>query len=378
MERGKTMKTCSKCIYDETVPGITFDENGVCNYCKMHDQLELEYPTGEAGWKKLHELAEKIKESGKGKQYDCVIGISGGCDSSYLLYIAKEKLGLRPMAVHFDNTWNSKTAVENIDLVLKKLNIPLWTYVMDNGEYNDLARSMLLASVPEIDALTDIALVTTLYMAAKKFKVKYILDGHSFRTEGITPLNWFYFDGKYIDSIHKLYGKQKMERFPNLWLRKWIRWLLMDIKRIRPLYYVEYNKEEVKKFLTEEFGWKWYHGHHHENRYCAFNHWLLGEKFGRDLRYVEFSAMIRSGQMTRDQALREIQLPPEYPDQLIAEVKKRLEFTDEKFERILKLPVKSAKDYKTYLPTFRRMRLFFWIMYKADLVPKSFYMKYCK
>lgn len=378
MESGRAVRACTRCIYDETVPGITFDENGVCNYCKAHDQLELEYPTGEAGWKKLHELADKIKESGRERQYDCVIGISGGCDSSYLLYVAKEKLDLRPMAVHFDNTWNSKTAVENIDLVLKKLDIPLWTYVMDNSEYNDLARSMLLASVPEIDALTDIALVTTLYMAAEKFKVKYILDGHSFRTEGIGPLNWFYFDGKYIDSIHKIYGRQKMERFPNLWLKKWVRWLLMDIKRIRPLYYVDYKKEDVKKFLTEEFGWKWYRGHHHENRYCAFNHWLLGEKFSRDLRYVEFSAMMRSGQMTRDQALGEIQMPPEYPDQLITEVKKRLEFTDEEFERILKLPVKSFKDYETYLPTFRRMRLFFWIMYKRDLVPKSFYMKYCK
>lgn len=372
------MKTCSRCIYDESVPAITFDENGVCNYCKTHEQLESEYPTGEAGWGKLEKLAEDIKKSGRGKQYDCVVGISGGCDSSYLLHLTKEKLGLRPMAVHFDNTWNSKIAVENIDLVLTKLDIPLWTYVMDNGEYNDLARSMLLASVPEIDALTDIALVTTLYMAAEKFKVKYILDGHSFRTEGITPLNWFYFDGKYIDSIHRIYGRQTIKRFPNLWLRKWIRWLLMNLKRVRPLYYVDYNKEKVKQFLTQEYGWKWYKGHHHENRYCAFNHWLLREKFNRDLRYVEFSAMVRSGQMTRDQALTEIQRPPEYPDELISEVKKRLEFSDEEFERILNLPVKSARDYSTYLPTFKRMRPFFWIMYKADLVPKSFYMKYCK
>jgi tRNA(Ile)-lysidine synthase TilS/MesJ len=340
--------------------------------------MELEYPIGDAGWKKLQELGGHIKRSGRGKQYDCVIGISGGCDSSYLLYIAKEKLGLRPIAAHFDNTWNSKTAVENIDLVLRKLDIPLWTYVMDNDEFSDLARSMLLASVPEIDALSDIGLVTTLYMAAEKFKVKYILDGHSFRTEGITPLNWVYFDGKYIESIHKLFGRRKMERFPNLWLSSWIRWLFMNIKRLRPLYYVEYNKEEVKKFLTERFGWKWYKGHHHENRYCAFNHWLLREKFDRDLRYVEYSAMVRAGQMTREQAFREVQLPPEYPGELISEVMKRLELTDSEFERILKLPPKSAKDYPTYLPTFKRMRLFFWIMYKADLVPKSFYIKYCK
>lgn len=371
------MKACSRCIYDESVPAITFDEDGVCNYCHQQDDLEREYPTGDAGWKKLEEIAMQIKKSGRGNKYDCVIGISGGCDSSFLLHIAKTKLGLRPLAVQFDNTWNSNTAVENIRIMLNKLDIDLWTYVMDNDEWNDLARSMLKASVPEIDALTDVAITTTQYMAAEKFKVKYMLSGHSFRTEGITPIDWFYFDGKYIDGIQKQFGTRKIENFPNLWFSKWMKWLFMGVKRLRPLYYVNYQKEEVKRFLNEEYGWHWYGGHHLENRYCAFNHYLLNTKFGKDFRHVELSAMIRSGQMTREQALEEIKKPQAYPDELVTEVKKRLNLSDEEYDAIMKLPVKSAKDYETYRPTFRRLRPFFWLMYKTNRVPKSFYTKYC-
>ncbi len=376
------MKVCSRCIYDERTPGIAFDENGVCNHCHQFDDLEREYPTGEAGWKKLEEIAAQIKKSGRGKKYDCIIGVSGGCDSSFLLHIAKAKLGLRPLAVHFDNTWNSKTAVENIHIMLKKLDIELWTYVMDNDEWNDIARSMLRASVPELDALTDIALVTTQYVAAEKFKIKYILEGHSFRTEGITPnakdANWFYFDGKYIDSIQKQFGTKKIDKFPNLTLSKWMKWLLMGIKRLRPLWYIEYNKEEVKRFLNKEYGWHWYGGHHLENRYCAFTHYRLNTKFGIDLRRVEIGAFIRTGQMTREQGLEQIGKPQAYPEGLIAEVKKRLNLSDEEYDALMKLPCKDAKDYETYRQTFKRLRPFFWLMYRMRRVPKSFYEKYTK
>jgi N-acetyl sugar amidotransferase len=372
-------KTCSRCIYDEHTPGISFDDQGVCNYCRSHEQLEQEYPTGAAGRAKLEELAKKIKQDQKNREFDCVIGVSGGCDSSYLCHIAKEELGLRPLAVHFDNTWNSKTAVENIQRVLKKLDIELWTYVMDNDEWNDLARSFLKASVPEIDALTDVALTTTLYMAAEKYKVKYIFNGHSFRTEGTTPLGWFYFDGKYIQSIHDQYGQMKMDRFPNLWLRTWMKWLLQGYNRLRPLYYVDYRKDDVKKMLVQKYDWQWYGGHHMENRYTIFcDNYILPRKFNIDLRYVEFSALIRSGQMTREQALEEIQLPPEFDDEIITEVKKRLGFTDEEFDKVINQPKRTYKEFKTYHETFRRMRPFFYLMYKTNRIPKSFYLKYTK
>lgn len=373
------MKTCKRCIYHENIPNISFDSEGICNYCRTTEELEKTYPTGYEGEKIFLELIEKIKKSGKNKKYDCVIGVSGGCDSSYLMYIAK-KYGLRPLAAHLDNTWNTTISVENIKKVLKKLDVDLYTYVIDNEEFNDMARAFLDASVPEIDALSDIALVTVLYMIAEEHGIEYIFDGHSFRTEGITPAGWFYFDGKYIQSIHEKYGKMKMKTYPNLWLRRWLKWIIVNrIKRVRPLYYFTYPKEEVKLFLNKEFGWKWYGGHHMENKYTLFcDNYIMPTKFGIDLRYVEFSALVRSGQMTREEALELIKKPPPAEPEIIEEVKKRLGYSEEDFNRILKLPKKSAKDYETYHKTFKRMRPFFWIMYKLNLVPHSFYIKYTK
>ncbi|MCK4364596.1 MAG: N-acetyl sugar amidotransferase [Thermoplasmatales archaeon] len=373
------MKTCSRCIYNETIPEISFDEDGECSYCKLHDNMNNEYPTAKNGQKILDEMANKIKNDGKNKKYDCVIGVSGGCDSSYLLYLAK-KMGLRPLAVHYDNTWDNTIAVENIHIMLKKLDIDLYTYVVDNEEFNDICRAFLQASVPEVDAATDVALTTVLYKAAEEHNIKYIFNGHSFRTEGISPIGWFYFDGKYMQSIHEKFGKMPMKTFPNLWLKKWLKWLTINrIKRLRPLYYLDYKKEEVKKFLTEEFGWKWYGGHHMENKWTIFcDNYYMPKKFNIDLRYVEFSAFIRSGQMTREEAIKKIKEPIPVEDDLIEEVKKRLGLTDEEFDNIMKAPKKVASDYKTYRSTFKLMRPFFWLMYKADLVPKSFYVKYTR
>jgi len=372
-------QVCKRCIYDSSTPNISFDSEGVCNYCRTHEQMEREYPTGDAGRKILEELAAKIKKDQRKREFDCVIGVSGGCDSSYLCHLAKEELGLRPLAVHFDNTWNSKIAVENIQRVLKKLDIELWTYVMDNDEWNDLARSFLKASVPEIDALTDVALTTTLYLAAEKHKIKYILNGHSFRTEGTTPLGWFYFDGKYIDSIHKTYGKVPMDRFPNLWLSTWMKWLLQDYKRLRPIYYVDYRKDDARKMLSQRYDWQWYGGHHMENRYTVFcDNYILPRKFGIDLRYVEFSALIRSGQMSREEALEEIKHPPEFDEEIITEVKKRLNLSDDEFAELISQPKRTYRDFKTYHETFKRLRPFFYLMYKTNRVPKSFYLKYTR
>jgi len=155
MQSKKTLKVCSRCVSDKTVPGISFDTNGVCNYCHIHDKLEKEFPTGQEGQKKFLEIVEKIKKDGRhNKKYDCVVGVSGGCDSSYLIYKVKEA-GLRPLAVHFDNTWNTEVATQNIQRVLKRLNIDLYTYVVDNEEYDDILRSFLKAGVKDIECPTD-------------------------------------------------------------------------------------------------------------------------------------------------------------------------------------------------------------------------------
>ena len=373
------LTVCRKCVCDERIPNITFDSEGVCNYCRIQEQMDAEYPTGAKGEQHLRELAEKIKKDGKGRDYDCIIGVSGGCDSSYLCWYAKEKLGLRPLAAHFDNTWNSKIAVENIKNVLAKLDMDLFTYVMDNDEFNDMARSMLKSSIPNADALTDIAFATTLYMAADKHRVKHILEGSSFRTEGVGPVGWLYFDGKMIQSIHKKFGSAPMDRYPNLWLMKWMKWLLKGIKQYRPIYYMDYHKEEVKRFLTEKLDWQWYGGHHMENRFTLFNNnYLFPKKFNIDYRYIEFSALVRSGQMTREQAVEELKIPLTFDDEILVEILKRLGLSREEFDAIMALPPKTYRDYKTYNRTFRMMRPIFWVMYKSDMVNRNFYIKYTK
>jgi N-acetyl sugar amidotransferase len=371
---------CNRCIYDDHIPYITFDSEGICNYCRQVEQLEIEYPTGEKGKQILEKLITQMKKEGHGKPYDVVVGVSGGCDSSYMLYLAKD-CGLRPLAAHFDNTWNSKIAVENIHNILKTLNIDLYTHVVDNQEYCDIFKSFLKASVPDIDTPSDIGLATTHYLAAVKYGIKYIWEGHSFRTEGISPHGWFYMDAKYIQTIQEQFGSCKLDTFPNLWMSQWLlNWTIMKgIKKIRPLYYVDYDKEKTKQFLSTTLGWKWYGGHHMENRTAYFtNNYYLPRKFNIDLRYSEYSALVRAGKMARQEALQQISEPKPFDQGILDEVKKRLNFTDAEFMKIMASPPKTYRDYKTYKQTFERMRPLFWIMYKLNLVPKSFFMKYTK
>ena len=370
---------CTRCIYDDRIPYITFDSEGVCNYCKRYDQMEKEYPTGNEGRKILTELAEKIKHDGRRKKYDVVVGVSGGADSSYLVLLAKE-LGLRPLAAHFDNTWNSRIAVENIHNVLQKLNVDLFTHVVDNCEFCDIYKSFFKASVPDIETPSDIGLAVTHYLAAEKYGIKYIFEGHSFRTEGITPHGWVYMDAKYIKTIQGKFGSYKIKTFPNLWMSSWLKWTIIKrIKKIRPLYYIDYDKEKTMKLLSREYGWKWYGGHHMENRTANFlNNYYLPQKFNIDIRYPEYSALVRNGQMSREEALEKIQEPHPFDIGILEEIKKRLNFSDDEFEQIMSAPKKTFRDYNTYKRTFEVMRPVFYLMYKMDLVPKSFYMKFTR
>ena len=372
------MQTCTRCIYDDVhIPYITFDAEGVCNYCRQADQLEREYPTGPEGEKIIRAMVERIKREQKGKKYDVAVGISGGCDSSYMLMKAVE-WGLRPLAVHFDNTWNSTTAVENIHNIITNLKVDLYTLVVNSREFCDILHSFLKASVPALDIPTDIGLAATHYIAAQKYGIKYIFEGHSFRTEGISPYGWFYIDGKYISSVHKRFGTMKMKTFPNLTILRQLWWMgVLGIKKIRPLYYMDYNKAEAKKELAAKLGWKWYGGHHQENRSAYFTiNYYLPTRFGIDLRYSEFSALIRAGQITREQGLEQIKAPKDYDPEITAEFKKRLGISEPEWEQIMNAPKRTHHDFKTYKKTFEFLRPLFWLLYKMDRIPKSFYMKY--
>jgi N-acetyl sugar amidotransferase len=370
-------QVCKRCIYDETIPMIYFDAEGVCNYCHQYEEMNRQYPTGEAGKQILDKIVEQIKHVGQKKKYDVVIGVSGGCDSSYMLHLAKQ-YGLRPLAAHFDNGWNTSVANKNMLSILKKLDIDLFNVVVDNKEYNNIYKSFFMASVPEIDTPSDIALATTHYMAAAKYGIKYIWEGHSFRTEGISPMGWVYMDAKYIDTIQKYYGTEKIKTLPNLWLGQWMKWMLVNqIKKLRPLYYCDYNKEETKRMLYDTYGWQWYGGHHMENRTAYFvNNYYLPQKFGIDLRYCEFSALIRNGQMTREEALSEIKKDHPFDMEILNEIKTKLSFSDKEFSNIMSAPRKSYRDYKTYKQTFEKLKPFFWLMYKMNLVTKSFFVKF--
>lgn len=377
--RTATGVVCARCVYHDRIPYISFDEQGVCNYCHQHESLDREYPAGAEGRARLEALARRIAAAGRGKKYDVVVGVSGGTDSSYLIHLAKD-LGLRPLAAHFDNTWNSRIAVENIANVLQATETDLFTHVVEAEEFCDLLRAFLLASVPDIDTPSDIGLATTHYLAARKFGIRYIFEGHSFRTEGISPHGWFYMDAKYIETVHRLNGRLPIPSFPNLWISHWLKWTAVDrIKKIRPLYYVDYHKEGAKKLLADRYGWQWYGGHHMENRTAYFtNNYYLPRKFGIDLRYAELSALVRSGQLTRAEAVERVATEKTFDPSILDEVKKRLGFTDDGFEAVMARPRKTYRDYRTYKELFERLRPLFWAMYKLDLVPKSFYLKYTR
>ncbi len=379
MSKSQDIKRCSRCIYDERVAYITFDENGVCNYCHQLEKLKKEYGTGtKEGEEKFAKIVEQIKKDGKGKKYDCIIGVSGGTDSSYMLYLAKE-WGLRPLAVHYDNTWNSAIATENIRKVLTALDIDLFTYVVDNKEIDDIFRSFFYADVAEMEASTDLALAEVMYRAAWKYGVKYVLEGHSFIEEGITPVGRNYFDGKYIESIHKMFGRLPMKSYPLMTFNRFLFWsAFAKIQKIRPFWYISYNKDDAKEFLSREFGWKYYGGHHLENRMTAFLHSIyLPQKFNTDMRNNTLSAMVRNGKMSREEAIKEYEKPPYVEKDLLEYFKKRLELSDSEYEEVMSRAPKSWKEYPTYKKRFERLRPLFKILAEANLVPMSFYLKYC-
>jgi N-acetyl sugar amidotransferase len=369
---------CSRCLFHDGIPGITFDSKGVCSYCLLSDEMEQQYPTGAVGHQMLGRLAEEMRRDGAGGQYDCIVGVSGGCDSSYLVHQVVQ-LGLRPLAVHFDNTWNSPIATSNIYAVLDELNVPLQTYVVDNKEYDDIYRSFMLAGVRDIECPTDIGFMGVLYRAAEEHGVKHIVEGHSFRTEGVSPLGWLYMDGGYVESVHRRFGRVPMRSYPNMPFWRFVRWAaLSGIRRHRPLYYLDYDKEKTKKFLADEFGWEWYGGHHLENRFTAFYHsYFLPRRWGIDMRILGYSGLIRSGQMDRSEGAALMAEPPYLDDDILDLVRKRLEFSPEEFDQVMALSKSSYLDFDTYKRRFELLRPLFWLLYKADRVPKSFYVKFC-
>ncbi len=373
----KNKKICSFCILDETVPEIFFDKEGKCNYCKINDEIMNQYPAGLVGEKKLNSLIEEIKRSGKNKKYDCIVGVSGGTDSTYTLNLMKKK-GLRPLAVHFDNGWNSDIAVKNIKNATNKLDVDLFTLVADWEEFKDMQISFLKSSTPDAEVPTDYVIISVLLEIASKENIKYIVEGQASRAEGTTPLGWTYHDGKYLRSVHKIFGSKRAKSYPVLSLYKLLYYFFIKrVKLVRPLEFIDYSKEMAKKSNKDELSWIDPGGHHHESIFTKFfQSYYLPEKFNIDKRKRECSAKIRSGNMTRDEALNEVKNSYPVEDGIVEYIINKLGLSKKEFEEIMSAPAKSFLDYPSYYSSIQLLRLPIKIACKLHILPPIFYYKY--
>lgn len=345
---------CVRCVLDsEDDPFITFDEEGICSMCHLYEREALKrvLPQVEKV-KAFNNLISKIK-SHSGKKYDCIIGVSGGVDSTYVAFKVKEA-GLNPLAVHLDNGWNSELAVKNIESIVNKLGIDLYTYVIDWSEFKDLQLSFIRASVVDIELLTDHAINAILYKMATKYGIKYILSGENFTTEGILPPSWVFQKNDLINikSIHSKYGTRKMKTFPELGYFKMI--FLKKMYNIETVYFldlIEYNKISVKKIIQDELGWRDYGGKHYESIFTRFyQSYILPRKFNIDKRKSHYSTLICAGQLSRENALQLLE-EPICDFSLLKEDKqyviKKLGISEAEFDQLMTESPRAHTDFKS-------------------------------
>jgi N-acetyl sugar amidotransferase len=321
---------------------IKFDEKGVCCYCNDYTGLQNALVVeGEEAVKALKQKCKEIKDVAAGKQYDCILGLSGGVDSSYLAYLAKQH-GLRPLCIHFDNGWNSEKAVKNIENIVNKLNFDLVTHVVDWDEFRDLQRAYLKAGVIDIEVLTDHAIFASIYKLSIKMGIRYLLSGSNVVTEGILPPHWTHKKSDFINilDIHKKYGSRPLKSFPLINKKTKDKIKTLGIETVELLNWVPYNKADAKQILMAELDWIDYGGKHYESIFTKFYQaYILPEKFKVDKRKAHLSTLICSGQITREDALAELKKPIYPYNELKLEkayVLKKLGFTDEEFDQIMK------------------------------------------
>lgn len=341
---------------DTTDSRITFDAKGVCDHCNtFYTKVQPKWHTDERGERELREMVQKIKASGQGKDFDCIIGMSGGIDSSYLTYIATE-FGLRPLVFHVDAGWNSQEAVNNIEKLVDNLGLDLYTEVIDWEEMRDLQLAFFKSGVPHIDAPQDHAFFATMYKFAEQHDIKYVLTGANLSTECIrNPIEWMYYqsDSIQLKDIHRRFGTRPLLNFPTTSILRHKIWLpyVKGIRVVRPLNNVPYDKAAAVKLLTEKFGWQPYPQKHFESRFTRFyeGYWLP-KKFGFDTRKVQFSSLIVTAQMTREEALEKLKMPP-LDDATVRQefeyVANKLGITTTELQGYMDAPNKTYRDYRS-------------------------------
>jgi N-acetyl sugar amidotransferase len=351
----KPVVQCVNCILstaDEDT--ISFDSNGVCNYCNSYIRNYGSVEPLESRQKKLTVLVDRIKIESKGKKYDALLGLSGGVDSTYLAMMAKD-LGLRVLLVHFDNGWNSELAVSNIEKVLNYTKFDLHTYVVNWDEFKDLQRSYILAGVIDWELPTDHGFYACLFETAKKFRIKHILTGHNYQTEAIMPksMRWSKLDVANLLDIHKKFGHVKLKTMPLLsfWKYNYYKWILKT-EFHNFLHYIDYNKEETKRNIIAILGWRDYGGKHYESIYTRFYQgYVLIKKYSKDKRKAHLSNLICSGQISRDEALVELAKPAYEEDVFKRDYQfflKKMNFNENEFESIMNSKPVSHLEYKSY------------------------------
>jgi N-acetyl sugar amidotransferase len=348
---------------DTTDPQIDFDDHGVCNHCRnYYKESHIFFASPEEKREALENIVAEIKETGKHLNYDCVIGVSGGVDSTYVAYKVKE-LGLRPLAVHMDNGWNSELAVKNIENTVKKLQIDLHTHVIDWEEFRDLQMSFLKASVVDIEMLTDHALQAALFNTAVKNKIKYIVWGTNYATESIMPRSWNHLkiDLKNINAIHRKFGTKSIDTFPQISLMRWLYYnYILKVKSVSLLDYLKYDKREAMDLLKEKLCWKEYEYKHDESVFTKFyQDFILPRKFNIDKRRAHYSSMLNSGQIKRDEAIELLAAEDPLLSKSTLEVKsyflKKMGLSEVEFEELLSLPVKKHADYPNDNQLYRKL-----------------------
>ena len=346
---------CTNCVMDTSDSAITFDEHGVCDFCNdFYQNIQPSWQDKLKDPDLLRRTAEQIKAASKGRKYDCIIGMSGGVDSSYLCYVAKELMGLNPPVYSVDTGWNLNVAVENIERIVKALDLDMYTEVVDWNEMKDLQLAFFKSQVPYQDTPQDHAIFAGLYNYAVKHGIQYVLTGANSATECIrSPVEWVYMnDLKMIRDIHHKFGTRPLKTFPLCGMVKYRVYypIFKGMKRVAPLDMVEYNKEKVKLFLQERFGWQPYENKHYENVFTRFYEgYYLPHKFGYDKRKCYFSNEILAGTMTREEALAELEQPPYDPQQMEedkAYIAKKLGLTVEEFQTIIDGENKTFRDYR--------------------------------
>ena len=349
----EVLRVCTKTVMDNTDPDISFDQDGVSNWWHDYQTILKARPNEEQCAARLDGLLGEIKKAGKGKTYDCILGLSGGVDSSYMAYMAKQ-WGLRPLVVHFDNGWDDELAVRNIEIIVKKLCVPLQTFVMNWPEFRDLQRAYFRASVLDLDVPADHMIFGALHRIACEHNIQYVLSGNNIATEWLLPRAWYYskFDIVNLTGIHRAFAEIPMKHLPKLgvWQRLYYQRVKL-IQDVKVLDLVPYKKLEAKRFLIDEFGWRDYGGKHYESVFTRFYQgYILPTKYGIDKRKAHLSNLICNREITRAQALEELSNPPDDLGRQRDDkryVAKKLGWSEAEFEEILALPPRPHEEFGT-------------------------------